>query len=519
MSRASWFSALRRRNDKVKIENSPEEEAESSTTSSSSLTASLSASENNINIEAAAVLITSPAKPKYFSSGQYEYEVSPTSKSNMMCCSSPSEGNINSREENGNSVSNANHALNINGMSTIITERMVPITKTVFLIRHAQSDENRRLASLTKSLKGITKLRLPLKSDIKASVELLNIPAQIDSDVSPEGKTQINALGLQISKDDFVSKMGIQLVAHSPLKRARQTSLGMLQCVTPSIKDHVTEQQDYSYLGKQHPSVDRVVELPVLSERTPLEWLPVNHDAFTKRISEFETWLGEQPEDVIAVVGHSQYFKSMLGLPKKFKNVDVWSLQFDGAVRKSFEDVKEEINRVEREERDRKIKKKIDHVLNGAKAKAEGVGVGVGVVGQGTDKTDAVLDDRDGDGDGDNLQDEKVGGENNNNSGADEDEHGHTNSDEGDVNVMNGVIDNDNGDANDAKADCDPIQTNTDATNKDASILKEKESSDVFETANEIYEIDGVRVDDLELPRGWRDLKRHYTYDPSMPSE
>ena len=40
--------------------------------------------------------------------------------------------------------------------------------------------------------------------------------------------------------------------------------------------------------------------------------------------------------------------------------------------------------------------------------------------------------------------------------------------------------------------------------------------SEVFETANEIYEIDGVRVDHLELPRGWRDLKRHYTFDPSM---
>ena len=59
----------------------------------------------------------------------------------------------------------------------------------------------------------------------------------------------------------------------------------MLQCVTPSIKELVTKQQDYSYLGKQHPSVDRVVELPVLSERTQLEWLPVvNHDAFTKQI-------------------------------------------------------------------------------------------------------------------------------------------------------------------------------------------------------------------------------------------
>ena len=41
----------------------------------------------------------------------------------------------------------------------------------------------------------------------------------------------------------------------------------------------------------------------------------------------------------------------------------------------------------------------------------------------------------------------------------------------------------------------------------------------LFNTANEFYEIDGVRVDDLELPRGWRDLKRHYMYDPSMPSE
>ena len=118
---------------------------------------------------------------------------------------------------------------------------------------------------------------------------------------------------------------------------------------------------------------------------------------------------GGQLEDVITVISHSQYFKSMLGLPKKFKNVDVWSLQFDGVVRKSFEDVKEEINRVEKEERDRKIKMMIDHVLNAVKAKAEGVG------GQCTDETDVVLDDRDGNGDGDNVQDEKVGGKNNNN--------------------------------------------------------------------------------------------------------
>ena len=100
---------------------------------------------------------------------------------------------------------------------------------------------------------------------------------------------------------------------------------------------------------------------------------------------------------------------------KSFKNVDVWSLQFDGVVRKSFEDVKEEINRVESEERDQKI----DHILNSAKAKVEGVDFGVGVGGQRTDDTYVVLDDRDGDGDGDNVQDEKVGGKNNNKSDDD----------------------------------------------------------------------------------------------------
>ena len=60
---------------------------------------------------------------------------------------------------------------------------------------------------------------------------------------------------------------------------------------------------------------------------------------------------------------------------------------------------------MEREERNRKI----DHVLNAAKAKAEGVGFCVDVCGQRADETDAVLDDRDDDGDSDNVQDEKVG--------------------------------------------------------------------------------------------------------------
>jgi Fructose-2,6-bisphosphatase len=311
---------------------------------------------------------------------------------------------------------------------------MVPVTKTVFLIRHAESDENRRLASLSKSVKGLGRFRIPKKEDVIASMELINVPAQIDSDVSPRGKAQIDALGRQIEKDDFVKKMGIQLVAHSPLKRARQTSEGMLGCVT--AKPNVSVEEDCSANGKKkYPCVARVVELPILSERTPMEWLPINHDAFTQRIAQFEQWLGEQPEDVIAIVGHSQYFKSMLGLPKKFKNCDVWSLQFDYSIKMTHESVKNEINLTERAEKQKLLKQRFQDVINSTSP----------------------------------FRDEKK----------------------------------------------DETETETE-TCRELSDSDRRESSEVFESDKEIYEIDGVRVDDVKLPRGWRDLKRHYTYHPSM---
>lgn len=141
-------------------------------------------------------------------------------------------------------------------------------------------------------------------------------------------KKKIDQLGKRIAKDNFIKKMGIELVAHSPLKRARQTSLGMLQSVTSSTTT-TNIQVDSSAAGSKHPHVSRVVELDLLTERTPKEWLPTHYDVYARRINDFETWLSQQPEDTIAIVGHSQYFRSMLGLKSKFRNVDVWSLKFD----------------------------------------------------------------------------------------------------------------------------------------------------------------------------------------------
>jgi hypothetical protein len=69
---------------------------------------------------------------------------------------------------------------------------------------------------------------------------------------------------------------------------------------------------------------------PRTNDRYPSEWVPGNYESFRSRISQFEEWLQTQPEETVAVVGHSQYFKAMLGLDFKFGNCDVWQVQFDG---------------------------------------------------------------------------------------------------------------------------------------------------------------------------------------------
>ena len=219
--------------------------------------------------------------------------------------------------------------------------------KTIYLIRHAESEENRRIGSLKSAFLGLGRFKLPSKEDVVASMELLNVSAQIDSDVSDVGEAQINQLGKRIAKDDFIRKMGIELVAHSPLKRARQTSHGMLQTVTASNTTSSVE-VDSSSLGSKHPSIQRVVELDILTERTPKEWLPTHYSTYAKRIKSFEIWLSQQKEEVIAVVGHSQYFRSMLGLKTKFHNVDVWSLQLDcsGVGIETKDEEKEEIDTI-----------------------------------------------------------------------------------------------------------------------------------------------------------------------------
>ena len=389
---------------------------------------------------------TNASRPKYFEAGEYEYELSlneapslgiedgAESVGSMDEETTAANSNVNSqlhpsppRPPSSCSLSRSKSVESISASleGIVISSRPIPqqaVRKTIYLIRHAESDENRRQQSLYKSVAKVRKLILPTKAGLAASLELVDVNAQIDSDVSEVGKRQIDQVGSQLRAADFVVKEGIQLVVHSPLRRARQTSAGMLGCVAP--KDDVRTIMRSSPLPKARqvsagvlecvaptidsasrdggmrrngsigaglgsllnptppdptaggmaaPSVSRIVELPELAERTPLEWLPVNHDAFTNRIASFEKWLAEQPETTIAVVGHSHYFQCMLGLNYKFRNCDVWRVTYDSSVGlwTSPEEIKQTVRKDYWKQKEDKRREKSERVLKDFETRKE----------------------------------------------------------------------------------------------------------------------------------------------------
>ena len=183
-------------------------------------------------------------------------------------------------------------------------------TKTIFFIRHAESEENRRLGSLKSCLKDFRSFSLPKAEKVAHGMQWFNLESE-NSHVSDVGKKQIEEMAGILKKANFLDDK--VLVVHSPLIRAKHTCEGVLGCLAPD---------------KMSGPIKRVVELDILKEKTVFEWT-VAHVAFLERLRDFEHWLVEQPENNIVVVGHSQHFRILLGLDFKFGNCDVWQAEFD----------------------------------------------------------------------------------------------------------------------------------------------------------------------------------------------
>ena len=211
--------------------------------------------------------------------------------------------------------------------------------KTVYLIRHAESEENRRISSLKQIGHSITRFSFPSRKDVASSVQLLNIPAQVNTPISKDGHSQVSNVSQQLHQANFWEGHDIQLVAYSPLQRARDTAAGFLLCRTDedgnNSNNNKSSNNDDSLGGEftsrilEQDRSQRVLELDLLLEKQPSEWIPGNSASMWRRIESFEKWLAEQPENKIVCVGHSQFFKAMLNLDFKFANCDVWHVQLN----------------------------------------------------------------------------------------------------------------------------------------------------------------------------------------------
>lgn len=195
-------------------------------------------------------------------------------------------------------------------------------TKIIYFIRHAESVENLKHQSLHRVMADLQRATIPNPEDVKRIVELLDIASHVDTPVSPTGKHQIKDVAMQLRQANFVEDSRIALVVHSPLQRAQETAEGLLECRAKQC---------------QAPTVQRVVQLDVLRERTPDEcWIPWRKAEYNARRQAFLEWLIAQPESVVAVVGHSEYFRSLLHLPFKFGHCDVWRAELRPHSRKKW---------------------------------------------------------------------------------------------------------------------------------------------------------------------------------------
>lgn len=182
--------------------------------------------------------------------------------------------------------------------------------KTVYLVRHAESVENIRVRAAREVFGRIRMFRLPNSDQVKKTLSLLQMDN--DADLSPNGNAMLEEMGALLKSEDFVKANAVDLIAHSPLIRAKKTCMAMFVTGTETKTP--------------------VVSLDALVEMTPLEYV-TSRSAFRKRMGSFEAWLASRSESSIVVVGHSQYFRQLLGNScsvRKFNNCDVWEYHWAG---------------------------------------------------------------------------------------------------------------------------------------------------------------------------------------------
>ena len=108
-------------------------------------------------------------------------------------------------------------------------------TKTVYLIRHAESNENVIYSAARRLAAALADCSLPTFADLGSTLKLpfhMFRSSVTDADVSEHGRQQIEQLHKTLLDDGFLcNHEGYRniVVVHSPLKRAKQTAYGIFK--------------------------------------------------------------------------------------------------------------------------------------------------------------------------------------------------------------------------------------------------------------------------------------------------
>ena len=121
-----------------------------------------------------------------------------------------------------------------------------------------------------------------------------------DEPLSAEGHRQVEHVAEKLAPVGIGANCKIY---HSPLVRARHTAQGL-------------------FPNGQH------IELDFLREESPWEIITCSN-GLDKRIHQFQTWLLDVPTDIVVVVGHSRFFRRMVGMDRVLDNCSVALCTFE----------------------------------------------------------------------------------------------------------------------------------------------------------------------------------------------
>jgi len=169
-----------------------------------------------------------------------------------------------------------------------------------------ESVENIRVRAARSTWARMKSFKLPLASEVWNMCKLIGLDE--DSDLSPTGNDMVERMcaDLKLSHNSGPFHPNPpELAVYSPLKRAKKTfEIGLLPLL-PKISVECS-----------NLLVERRVSEHVYAQQR-----------FRNRVSAFERWIDAREEKSIIIVGHSQFFKHLLGSAcplSKFSNCDIW---------------------------------------------------------------------------------------------------------------------------------------------------------------------------------------------------